>query len=136
LESFISSSLASTSKGSSNASLNSHLKLRFKLFQEKKFSLLIQELLHDTEDFVPLDHNQDSKSSAASNNSRIQWLASEGSPAKALSVLNSSKVAQVNARSFNLMKEKHPEQDEKEDLWNLNSMDDHINLIICQPTFV
>ena len=60
-----------------------------------------------------------------SNYSRIQWLASEGAHTKALSVLNSSKVAQVNARSFNLMKEKHPEQDEKEDLWNLNLMDDH-----------
>jgi hypothetical protein len=96
----------------SSTSLNSILKIRFQNFKERQFAPLIKDLLHESEDFVSQQYDNGGKSSS-SNYSRIKWLAAEGSPSKALSTLNSSHVAKVDERSFSLMKEKHPDCDEK-----------------------
>jgi hypothetical protein len=108
------------------------MKTRFQLFRERNFAILIQDLLRDSEDFISRGDELDVKPNP-SKYSRIKWLAAEGSPSKALSTLNSSQVAQINERSFTLMKEKHPVSDEK-DIWDDNNITDENENSECFPS--
>jgi hypothetical protein len=111
-----------------NGTLNSVLKLRFSKFLKGEILPLYQELCKDQDNFVPKSYKKSAKSHSLS---RIQWLAAENSPSKALSVLTSSGVAPVNDRSHQLMSEKHPNVDEHDNLWDINSQD--VNDFTLQP---
>ncbi len=80
----------------------------------------------DRNNFIPKAYQKSQKS----NLSRVQWLAAEGSPSKALSTLTSSGIAAVNDRSYKLMCEKHPNEEEAELLFDLQLEDKELNLSV------
>jgi hypothetical protein len=105
-----------------NSSLNSQLRFRFSKFKSRNLFSLFSELVSDQENFIPKISGNGGKCSM----SRVQWLASQGSASKALASLTSSGIASVNDRSYFLMKQKHPVEEESKELWEME-LDENID---------